>query len=84
MAESPNAEITLICYPSREDLPFLRAKLAELRATSIKAALTAQPNFKGMMTVVRLDEQEMGSNRQSPAGGNSRALAELRIRPGVN
>jgi general secretion pathway protein A len=84
LAESPNAEITLICYPAREDLPFLRAKLAELRATSIKTALTAQPNFKGMMTVVRSGEHKPGSNRQSPAGGAARALAELRIRSGMN
>jgi hypothetical protein len=54
LAESPNAEITLICYPARDDPPFLRAKLAELRTTSVKTALAAQPNFKGMMTVVTI------------------------------
>jgi outer membrane protein OmpA-like peptidoglycan-associated protein len=84
LAESPNAQITLICYPARDAPPFLRAKLAELRRTSVKTALAAQPNFKGMTTVVRSDKQGAGSNRESPAGGDSRAPAQLRIKPGMN
>jgi type II secretory pathway predicted ATPase ExeA/outer membrane protein OmpA-like peptidoglycan-associated protein len=84
LAASPSAEITLIYYPARDDLPFLRAKLAELRTTSVKTALAAQPNFKGRMTVVTPDEQEAGSHRGSPAGGDSRALVELRIKPAMN
>ena len=84
LAESPNAQITLICYPAWDDPFFLRAKLAELRTTIVKTALAAQSNFKGVTTVVGSDEQEARSNRQPPGGADSRAPAELRIKPGMN
>ena len=82
LSANPKAEVTLTAQPTRHDRPDLNAKLLELRANSIKSALTARPKFKGKITVTGLNGQGVVASREQLSGGPSKPWAEIRITTG--
>lgn len=83
LSANPNSEITLTTHPAQEDRPRLSPKLLKLRTTSIKSVLAAQPKFKGAITVINPDVQGIAEDRELPDGGDSRPMAEIRIKPSI-
>ena len=84
LSANPNAEVTLTAQPTQDERPDLRAKLLELRATSIKSALTAHPKFKGKIRVTDFNGQGVVAGREQPSGGPSKPWAEIRITTGIS
>lgn len=83
LSANPNSEVTLATYSTQEERPGLSSKLLELRETSIRTVLAAQPKIKGAITVINQDVRRIAEDRDLPAGGFSKPLAEIRIRPGA-
>jgi len=80
LAANPNSEALLTNHFTQEDRPGLRSKLLELRATSIKSVLAAQPNFKGKMAVSDSFVQEVVET-QELEGRFSKPWLEIRVNP---
>jgi len=83
LSANPNSEVTLATYSTQEERPGLSSKLLELRETSIRTVLAAQPKIKGAITVINQDVRRIAEDRDLPAGGFSKPLAEIRIKPGA-
>jgi outer membrane protein OmpA-like peptidoglycan-associated protein len=74
-----DAEITISAYPALDARPELSAKMAELRAISLKTVLATQPKFNGKIIVVNPDGPGSDQNRNSTAAEFSKPMAEIRI-----
>jgi general secretion pathway protein A len=83
LSANPTSGITLTTSATQDARPGLSAKLLELRVTSIRSVLAAQPKFKGKITVVDPNVQG-GVAGQEPAGSRfSKPWAEIRVKPGA-
>jgi general secretion pathway protein A len=83
LSANPNSEVTLTSHSTSADSPALRAKLLALRTTGIRSVLTAQPNFKGKITIIDSNVQTAVEDRESAGSGFSTPWVGIRVEPGV-
>jgi general secretion pathway protein A len=83
LSANPNSEVTLTTRSTKDDSPGLSIKLSGLRATSIKSVLTAQPKFKGKITVIDSYVQGAVEDQELTGSRFSKPWAEIRVEPGA-
>jgi general secretion pathway protein A len=80
---NPNSEVFLTIRTTQDDRPGLSTKLLELRATSIKSALAAQPKFRGKITTIDSFVQGTIEDQEIAGRSFSRPWAQIRIEPEI-
>ena len=79
LSANPNSGITLTTSSTQDAHPGLSAKLLELRVTSIRSGLAAQPKFQGKITVIDSYVQRAGEDQEISGSRFSKPWAEIRV-----
>lgn len=83
LSANPNSEVTLTSHSTNADSPALRTKLLTLRTTGIRSVLTAQPKFKGKITIIDSNDPAAVEDRESVGSGFSKPWVGIRVEPGA-